>query len=52
MISPIGEFNWKGEKLVVNQGKTGELAKRIYDELTGIQTGKVEDPFGWVVELD
>ena len=48
VISPVGEFNWKGEKLVVNQGKTGELSKRIYDELTGIQTGKVEDPFGWV----
>ncbi len=52
VISPIGEFNWKDEKLVVNEGKTGELSKKLYDELTGIQTGKNEDPFDWVVEVE
>jgi len=52
VISPIGELNWKDEKLVVNNGDTGKLSKKIYDTLTGIQTGSVEDPFDWVVELD
>lgn len=52
VISPIGELNWKDEKLVVNDGQTGELSKKLYDELTGIQTGKVEDPFNWVVEVE
>ncbi|MBM7716852.1 branched-chain amino acid aminotransferase [Siminovitchia sp. FSL H7-0308] len=51
VISPIGELFWKSEKLIINDGKTGELAKKIYDALTGIQTGKVEDPFGWRVTV-
>lgn len=52
VISPIGELNWKDEKYVVNNGETGELSKKIYDTLTGIQTGAIEDPFGWVVKIN
>lgn len=51
VISPIGELNWQGDKLVINNGETGELSKRVYDTVTGIQTGAIEDPFGWVVEV-
>ncbi|MCZ2257798.1 branched-chain amino acid aminotransferase [Sporosarcina sp. G11-34] len=51
VISPIGELSWKDEKLVVNNGEIGKLSEKIYAKLTGIQTGKVEDPFGWVVEI-
>lgn len=51
VISPIGELRWEGERFFVNGGETGELSKNLYDALTGIQKGTVEDPFGWVVEL-
>jgi branched-chain amino acid aminotransferase len=51
VISPVGEFFWKGERLVINNGETGELSKKLYDTLTGIQNGKIEDPFNWVVEV-
>lgn len=51
VISPIGEFNWQDEKLVINNGEIGNVSERLYNELTGIQTGKLEDPFGWVVEV-
>jgi branched-chain amino acid aminotransferase len=49
VISPIGELFYKEEKLVVNNGETGELTRKLYDELTGIQNNKVDDPFGWRV---
>ena len=52
VISPIGELNWKDEKFVVNNGETGVLSKRLYDNLTGIQTGSAEDPLNWIVEVD
>lgn len=52
VISPIGEFNWGDDKFVVNNGETGALSKKLYDKLTGIQTGTVEDPFDWIVEVD
>lgn len=52
VISPIGELSYHNEKYVINEGKTGELSAKIYDTITGIQKGKVEDPFGWLVSLD
>lgn len=52
VISPVGEFSWQDEKFIVNEGKTGELSKQLYDTLTGIQTGMIEDPFNWIVEVD
>jgi len=52
VISPIGELSYHNEKYVINDGKTGELSAKIYDTITGIQKGKVEDPFGWLVSLD
>jgi branched-chain amino acid aminotransferase len=51
VISPIGEMNWKGRKMVINDKQTGELSKKLYDTLTGIQTGQVEDPFNWTIEV-
>jgi branched-chain amino acid aminotransferase len=51
VISPIGEFMWQGEKLVVQDGQTGPLSKKLYDTMTGIQTGAVPDPFDWMIEL-
>ena len=29
----------------------GDVTKRIYDELTGIQLGRIEDKFGWCYRL-
>lgn len=52
VISPIGEFNWNGNVITVNDGKTGEISQKLYDTLTGIQTGLLPDPFGWVEEIN
>lgn len=51
VISPIGEMGWGDRHVVVNGGKIGPLAQRLYDTLTGIQWGTRPDPFGWVVKL-
>ncbi|AIY06917.1 branched-chain amino acid aminotransferase [Planococcus sp. PAMC 21323] len=51
VISPVGELNWKGKKMIVNNHEIGELSQKIYDTITGIQTGKVEDTLGWTVEV-
>ncbi|ASB86860.1 branched-chain amino acid aminotransferase [Bacillus sonorensis] len=52
VISPVGELIWKDESLVINGGETGEIAKKLYDTITGIQKGALPDPFGWTVEVD
>ena len=52
VISPIGELCYKDTKYTVNDGKIGEVTQKLYDTLTGIQWGKIEDEFGWTVKLD
>lgn len=51
VISPVGELNWEGHKMVINNGEIGTLSQKIYDTITGIQSGKLEDTMGWTVEV-
>lgn len=51
VISPIGELNWDNRIISINNGQTGELSQRIYDTITGIQSGELEDKFAWTVEV-
>ena len=50
VISPIGEFCWDGVKLPVNNGEIGPVAAKIYDTITGIQSGRIEDKYGWITK--
>jgi branched-chain amino acid aminotransferase len=49
VVSPIGSLLWKGVPMVINQGKIGELVHRLYDTITDIQFGRIEDAHGWMV---
>ena len=51
VISPVGEINYKGQICTINNGKTGELAQKLFDELQAIQNGYQKDPYNWVVEV-
>lgn len=51
VISPIGELCYKGEKATVNNFETGPVTQKLYDTLTGIQWGNLEDKFGWTREV-
>ncbi|MBR6736775.1 MAG: branched-chain amino acid aminotransferase [Clostridia bacterium] len=51
VVSPIGELCYQGVKYEVGGGKIGEVTQMLYDTLTGIQWGKVEDTFGWTYKI-
>ena len=51
VVSPIGELCYKGVKYPVNNGEIGEVTQSLYDTLTGIQWGKLDDTFGWIKEI-
>ena len=48
VISPVGQLYYKGEEVIINDFKTGDLTQKLYDTLTGIQWGRLEDKYGWV----
>ncbi|MGE7667860.1 branched-chain amino acid aminotransferase [Ureibacillus composti] len=51
VISPVGELKWRDEKMIINNGEIGEVSQMLYDTLTGIQNGTIEDTFGWTIKL-
>ncbi len=51
VISSVGELGREGGKMVINDGQVGELSKRLFDAITGIQYGEQPDQFGWLTEL-
>ena len=51
VISPVGTLAYKDEVYEINGGKIGETSQWLYDTLTGIQWGKIEDKMGWVVPV-
>lgn len=51
VVSPVKELRWKDEVAYISDGKIGPLTQKLYDTLTGIQWGKIEDTKGWTVEV-
>ena len=51
VISPIGLLEVNGKKYTINGGKIGEISQMLYDEITGIQSGKKKDTYNWTVEV-
>jgi len=51
IISPVGQIYFRNREYIINEGKTGALADRLYNEILHIQYGITEDPFGWRVQI-
>lgn len=51
VISPVGEIVYEDKKLVIGDGGIGPLTQKLYDTLTGIQWGLLEDTFGWTIKI-
>ncbi len=49
VISPIGELKVDDQIIAINNGEIGEVAQKLYDQLTDLQNGRIEDTFGWTV---
>ncbi len=52
VVSPIRRLEYNNRVIEIGGGKTGEITQKLYDTLTGIQTGRLPDPFGWVVKVN
>ncbi len=50
VISPVGKIVDHGKEICFPSGmnEMGPVSKKLYDTLTGIQSGKIEAPQGWI----
>ena len=51
VVSPMGLLDNGKEKMIINNQEIGPIAQKLYDTLTGIQWGKIEDKYGWTVKV-
>ena len=53
VLSPVAKVVNHGEEVVFPEGADGlgEITKKLYDTLTGIQMGRLEAPEGWIKEI-
>lgn len=51
VITPVSELGYKNQALVMNDGNIGPLTQKLYDTLTAIQWGRIEDRHGWIVKV-
>ena len=52
VISPVGHLKWNDKVMEINGNKIGKISQMLYDTMTGIQWGKIEDTFGWIVPVE
>ena len=52
VISPVGKLRYKDEVMTIGGGEIGPVSQKLYDTVTGIQLGRLEDPFGWRVVVE
>lgn len=51
VVSPIGNLFYEGKEYTVCDNQIGDLTQKLYDNLTGIQWGKIKDDFNWIVKV-
>ncbi|MBI4562127.1 MAG: branched-chain amino acid aminotransferase [Candidatus Rokubacteria bacterium] len=51
VISPVGELAYAGQRIVINDGRIGELTERLYQAIVDIQYARVPDTRGWTQEV-
>jgi len=51
VICPVRSIGYQGEVFEVQGTMPGELTMRLYDEITGIQYGKLPDRHDWTVRV-
>lgn len=51
VIAPVEEIHHEGHSVWVHEESHGPLGEKLYNTITGIQRGEIEDPFGWTTAV-
>ena len=51
VITPIKSVVIEEKKRIFSEGKPGEITRKLYELLTGIQRLEIEDSFDWIVKV-
>lgn len=51
VISPVGALRFEDTVMEISGGGIGPVSQKLYDTVTGLQTGKIPDDLGWTAEV-
>ncbi|MFV0626453.1 MAG: branched-chain amino acid aminotransferase [Alphaproteobacteria bacterium] len=51
VISPVGELLYKDKKMLINDGKIGSFAQKMFDYIAEMQNGQEADVFGFFEKI-
>jgi branched-chain amino acid aminotransferase len=51
VIAPVGKFEYEREIFTINNNQPGPVATELFNTLTDIQYGRVNDPYGWTLRI-
>lgn len=49
VVTPVSSIKYNGEEIDIPS--VGDVTQRVWDEIIGIQYGKIEGPPGWIVSV-
>ena len=52
VISPVGVLSYKGFEMKFDYSSQDALAIELFNEISGIQRGEVEDRYNWLIHVD
>ena len=52
VITPISSISLNDFTAIIGGGAVGATTRKLYDTLTGIQEGRLPDPYGWVTRIE
>lgn len=52
IISSVGWLTYKNTEMVLNNGEAGDIAKKLFEELTSLHYGNIEDRFNWLTHVE
>jgi len=51
VISPVDEIQYRDTNININHGQIGPIARRLFDEISGIHYGEISDTHGWIYNI-
>ncbi|MCD4842508.1 MAG: branched-chain amino acid aminotransferase [Methanosarcinales archaeon] len=51
VISPVDEIQYRDTNININHGQIGPIARKLFDEISGIQYGEISDTHGWIYNI-
>ncbi len=52
VIAPVGKFGFQEDEYIINENEPGPAAKKLFQALTDIQYGRVEDKYDWTLKIE